>query len=71
MRKILLCSVAITALWTVAGSARADDNMSKLSAMQATGTAMAAFAPVPQTGANADQLRKNLEQIKLFQLGTV
>ena len=65
MRKILLCSVAITALWAAAGSARADDNMSKLSAMQATGTGMAAFAPVPQTGENADQLRKNLEQIKL------
>jgi glucose/arabinose dehydrogenase len=33
--------------------------------MQATDTAMAAFDYVPQTGAFADQLRKNLEQIKL------
>lgn len=65
MRKLLLCSVAITALWGAAGNARADDNMSKLSAMQATGTGMAAFAPVAQTGTYADQLRKNLEQIKL------
>jgi len=44
---------------------RANDNQSKLQNMQATGTAMAAFNFVPQTGANADQLRKNLEQIKL------
>jgi glucose/arabinose dehydrogenase len=39
--------------------------MSKLENMQATDTGMAAFDYVPQTGAFADQLRKNLEQIKL------
>ena len=39
--------------------------MQKLSNMQATDTAMAAFQPVAQTGEYADQLRKNLEQIKL------
>jgi glucose/arabinose dehydrogenase len=33
--------------------------------MQATDTGMAAFGFVPQTGEFADQLRKNLEQIKL------
>ena len=38
---------------------------SKLSKMQGTGTSSAAFVPVPQTGEYADQLRKNLEQIKL------
>ncbi|MGD9510775.1 MAG: sorbosone dehydrogenase family protein [Geminicoccaceae bacterium] len=65
MRQLLMCSAAIAALaWTV-GAAQSDDNMSKLSNMQATSTSMAAFEPVPQTGANADQLRKNLERIKL------
>jgi hypothetical protein len=41
------------------------DNMDKLERMQTTGTGMAAFDYVPQTGEYADQLRKNLEQIKL------
>jgi glucose/arabinose dehydrogenase len=52
---------------TLAGAAYAqsNDNMQKLMGMQSTGTAMAAFQPVPQTGEYADQLRKNLEQIKL------
>jgi glucose/arabinose dehydrogenase len=55
----------MAALLCVSGAVRANDNQSKLQNMQATGTAMAAFNFVPQTGANADQLRKNLEQIKL------
>lgn len=65
MRQLLMCSAAIAALVWTAGAAQSDDNMSKLSNMQATSTSMAAFEPVPQTGANADQLRKNLERIKL------
>ena len=65
MRQLLMCSAAITALAWTAGAAQSDDNMSKLSNMQATSTSMAAFEPVPQAGANADQLRKNLERIKL------
>ncbi len=65
MRHLLLCSAAIAALSVSAGVARADDNMTKLQNMQATSTAMAALQPVPQNDANAEQLRKNLEQIKL------
>jgi glucose/arabinose dehydrogenase len=65
MRQLLMCSAAMAALLCVSGAVRANDNQSKLQNMQATGTAMAAFNFVPQTGANADQLRKNLEQIKL------
>src|SRR4029453_10186515 len=65
MRKLLMGSAAIAALWCAGGVARADDNQSKLENMQVTGTGTAAFGFVPQTGANADQLRKNLEQIKL------
>ena len=41
------------------------ENLQKLSGMQATGTSMAAFQPVPQNDEYAAQLRKNLEQIKL------
>lgn len=41
------------------------ENLQKLSGMQATGTPMAAFEPVPQTGDYAEQLKKNLEKIKL------
>ncbi len=65
MRNVLMCSVAIAALCCAAGMAGAADNMQKLSNMQATDTAMTAFQPVAQTGEYADQLRKNLEQIKL------
>jgi glucose/arabinose dehydrogenase len=64
MRHPLLYSTAIAALILVGGIAKAD-NMEKLGNMQATGTSMAAFGYVPQTGDYADQLRKNLEQIKL------
>jgi glucose/arabinose dehydrogenase len=65
MRQLFLCSVAAVALVCAWGTARADDNMTKLENMQATGTGSAAFGYVPQTGEFADQLRKNLEQIKL------
>lgn len=41
------------------------ENMQKLENMQATTTTMAAFQPVPQTGDYADQLKKNLERVKL------
>jgi glucose/arabinose dehydrogenase len=57
--------VAAAALLCASGAARADDNMTKLENMQATGTGSAAFGYVPQTGEFADQLRKNLEQIRL------
>ena len=41
------------------------ENLQKLSGMQATGTPMSAFQPVPQNDEYAAQLRKNLEQVKL------
>lgn len=41
------------------------ENLDKLTGMQSTGTPMEAFQPVDQKGEYADQLRKNLEQIKL------
>ena len=48
MRQLLMCSAAIAALVWAAGAARADDNTSRsFESMQATGTAMAAFEPVP------------------------
>jgi glucose/arabinose dehydrogenase len=55
---------AIAALVFAASVAQAD-NMEKLGNMQATGTGMESFGYVPQGGEYADQLRKNLEQIKL------
>src|ERR1043165_1131271 len=73
MRTLLLSSVAAGAM-ALAGSAFAqqapsstpiEDNMQKLTNMQATKTGMAAFQPVAQSGEYADQLRKNLEQVKL------
>ncbi|WP_413773337.1 PQQ-dependent sugar dehydrogenase [Aurantimonas coralicida] len=44
--------------------AQSDDNMKKLQGMQSTGTSMD-FQTIDQTGEYADQLRKNLEAIKL------
>jgi hypothetical protein len=64
MRAVLLASAATLGL-AFATAAQAQDNMQKLEKMQATGTPMEAFNYVPQTGEYADQLRKNLEQIRL------
>jgi len=64
MRFLWIYPAAVAAFVAGAGVARAD-NMEKLGNMQATGTAMSTFNYVPQTGEYADQLRKNLEQIKL------
>ncbi len=64
MRFSLMYPTAIAALFLAGGVAQAD-NMEKLGNMQATGTGMETFNYVPQTGEYADQLRKNLEQIKL------
>ncbi|UIJ74169.1 PQQ-dependent sugar dehydrogenase [Aurantimonas sp. HBX-1] len=44
--------------------AQGDDNMTKLRGMQSTGTSMD-FRTIEQTGEYADQLRANLEKIKL------
>jgi glucose/arabinose dehydrogenase len=64
MRAFLFASTAALALG-FGFSAQAQDNMQKLSNMQSTGTGSAAFDPVPQEGEYADQLKKNLENIKL------
>jgi glucose/arabinose dehydrogenase len=72
MRTLLLSSIAAGAM-ALSGAALAqsqsstpiEDNMQKLTNMQATKTGMEAFRPVAQSGEYADQLRKNLEQIKL------
>ncbi|WP_420804762.1 PQQ-dependent sugar dehydrogenase [Aurantimonas manganoxydans] len=45
-------------------AAQSDDNMKKLQGMQSTGTSMD-FQTIDQTGEYADQLRKNLDAIKL------
>ena len=66
MRRLLICSIATMALACAGNLAGAQaDNLQKLEKMQATDTSMAAFGYVPQTGAYADQLRKNLEGISL------
>jgi glucose/arabinose dehydrogenase len=59
-----MCTAAFAAVVFAAGLAQAD-NMDKLGRMQATGTPMTAFDYVPQTGQYADQIRANLEKIKL------
>ena len=71
MRSFLLSSIAAGAV-AFAGLAYGQsaqtvptENLEKLGGMQATGTPMAAFQPVPQNDDYAAQLRKNLEQIKL------
>ncbi len=64
MRVVLLASTAAVAL-VLATTAQAQDTQKKLEKMQATDTSMSAFDYVPQTGEYADQLRKNLEKIKL------
>jgi glucose/arabinose dehydrogenase len=63
MRTLLLASVAACA---VAGAAHAQaDNLQTLGQFRTTGTGTEAFQMVEQGGEYADQLRKNLEQVKL------
>jgi glucose/arabinose dehydrogenase len=64
MRAFLLASTAAIALG-FASMAQAQDNMQKLTQMQATGTGSEAFGYVPQNDEYAAQLRKNLEKVKL------
>jgi len=65
MRRLLICSIATVALVCAGSVTGQADNMQKLEKMQATGTSMAEFNYVPQTGDYADQLRNNLERISL------
>ncbi|EAS50707.1 glucsoe/sorbosone dehydrogenase [Aurantimonas manganoxydans SI85-9A1] len=65
MHRILMSTVAVFALMAVSpAAAQSDDNMKKLQGMQSTGTSMD-FQTIDQTGEYADQLRKNLDAIKL------
>jgi glucose/arabinose dehydrogenase len=63
MKSLLLASVGALALSTAAYAQA--DNVETLGKMQATGTGTEAFEMVEQGGAQADQLRKNLENVKL------
>nr|WP_230785637.1 PQQ-dependent sugar dehydrogenase [Aurantimonas coralicida] len=60
-----MSTVAVLGLMAASQAvAQSDDNMKKLQGMQSTGTSMD-FQTIDQTGEYADQLRKNLEAIKL------
>jgi glucose/arabinose dehydrogenase len=66
LRYALLTSAAAFALAFAGGAlAQSGNNLEKLGNMQTTGTGSDAFQMVEQGGAYADQLRKNLENIKL------
>ena len=65
MKTWLLGSAAALALMTATSAlAQTGDNIKKLEGMQSTGTSMD-FKTVEQTGEYGDQLKKNLEAIKL------
>ena len=65
MKTWLLATGATLALMTATGvAAQTGDNIKKMENMQSTGTSMD-FKTVEQTGEYADQLKKNLEAIKL------
>ncbi|WP_206452815.1 PQQ-dependent sugar dehydrogenase [Aurantimonas marina] len=65
MKHLLLGSVAAFGLLAASHAvAQTADNMEKLQGMQSTGTSMD-FKTIEQTGEYADQLRKNLESVKL------
>ena len=65
MKHLLLSSVAALGLIAATHAvAQTADNMEKLQGMQTTGTSMD-FKTIEQTGEYADQLRKNLESVKL------
>lgn len=68
IRAVLLVSVVVAASGSVFGQA---DNIEKLQDMKVTGTPLE-LQTVPQTGDYADQLRANLQQVKLppgFRIG--
>ncbi|MBO0902404.1 PQQ-dependent sugar dehydrogenase [Jiella sonneratiae] len=65
MNRLLLSTVAVLGLLVASAAHGQDsDNMKKLQAFQSTGTSMD-FKTIDQTGKTAEQLRKNLEEIKL------
>jgi glucose/arabinose dehydrogenase len=55
---------AAAALATLAGTAAAQQNIEKLKQFKVSGTDLN-IPPVPQSGKNADAIRKNLERVKL------
>jgi glucose/arabinose dehydrogenase len=60
-RPVIACIALAAAL---AGPALAQQNIDKLKQMKVSGTDLN-IPPVPQTGRNADAIRKNLERVKL------
>lgn len=56
--------VAAAAMATLAGTAAAQQNIEKLKQFKVSGTDLN-IPPVPQSGKNADAIRKNLERVKL------
>ncbi|NDV87157.1 sorbosone dehydrogenase [Aurantimonas aggregata] len=65
MIRMLMSTVALAGLVAATNAfAQGDDNMTKLRGMQSTGTSMD-FRTIEQTGDYADQLRSNLENVKL------
>lgn len=67
----LVTGLALTAVGFGSGAHAQSTNLDKLSAFKTTGTSLE-METVDQTGARADQLRKNLERIKLpagFKIG--
>lgn len=67
----LVTGLAITAVGIGSGAQAQSTNLDKLSAFKTTGTSLE-METVDQTGARADQLRKNLERINLpagFKIG--
>jgi len=63
-RKILTVASAVALLVGLGATAQAQTNLDKMRGVQATGTSYAAQF-VDQTGPRAEQIRKNLERVKL------
>lgn len=62
MRSILLAATALA--WTIGAASAQPTNLDRLKGMQSTGASLD-METVPQTGRKADQIRSNLQQIKL------
>ena len=65
MRVSLLTTTATVALIFASAANAQSNNLQTLQQFQATGTGSTAFEMVAQQGEYADQLRKNLENVKL------
>lgn len=64
VRRAWTTLVAAAAMATLAGTTAAQQNIEKLKQFKVSGTDLN-IPPVPQSGRNADAIRKNLERVKL------